>query len=284
MYQAEALWIYFNGSYPCALKVGAGKINAVSGQSWSSGLCRQPQDYLPLPNQPWLDGFCVKKGTIRQFVSMPLGKGYTAEEQISGEAEFGGIQLQLYPLKAAVYFDERIKPRFPKRLADILPSLLPEPEREVRPRAILAAACRPRACAAPPSASMAMGLAAGGQMKQEIYEDDRPPSDYDQEQSSRCFVHLCNSTLWKAVTGSRPPHRPISAQMYAEHGLPWFDYYRDDLSSVDGTKDLAALKTVADLYEDEEGIDFLGNESIELNGVIQQGHKNRPKEVKEWRE
>lgn len=31
MYQAEALWLNFHGDYPVALKVGAGKINAVSG-------------------------------------------------------------------------------------------------------------------------------------------------------------------------------------------------------------------------------------------------------------
>lgn len=278
MYQAEALWLHFNGSYPCALKVGAGKINAVSGLPWTSSLQKEPQDYLPLPNQPWLDGYCVKKGTIRQFIAMPLGKGYSAEEQISGKGEFGGIQLQLYPLKAAIFFDERIKPRFPKRLADILPSLLPRPEQEVRPRA-MRVACSVKACA-----NMAMGLGAGGQMKQEIYQDERPLSDYDQEQTSRCFVHLCNSALWKAVTGSRPPHHPMSAQLYAEHGLPWFDYYRDDLGAIDGSKELAALKTVADLYEDEEGTDFLGNESIELNGVSQRGPKNRPKEVKEWRD
>ena len=30
---------------------------------------------------------------IRQFVAMPLGAGYTAEEQITGEAEHGGLQI-----------------------------------------------------------------------------------------------------------------------------------------------------------------------------------------------
>lgn len=31
--------------------------------------------YLVAPDQPWLDGFCVQKGLIRQFVAMPLGQG-----------------------------------------------------------------------------------------------------------------------------------------------------------------------------------------------------------------
>jgi hypothetical protein len=46
-----------------------------------------------VPEQPWLDGYCVEKGIIRQFVAMPLGAGYTAEEQISGKAEHGGLQI-----------------------------------------------------------------------------------------------------------------------------------------------------------------------------------------------
>jgi hypothetical protein len=41
---------------------------------------------------------------------MPLGAGYSAEEQLTGEAEYGGLQMLVYPMKAEVF--ER---RFPKR-------------------------------------------------------------------------------------------------------------------------------------------------------------------------
>lgn len=34
---------------------------------------------------------------------MPLGCGYTAEEQISGAAEHGGIQIIVYPMKRDRY-------------------------------------------------------------------------------------------------------------------------------------------------------------------------------------
>lgn len=88
MYQAEALWINFScehgygtgAGYPFAVKIAAGRINAVTGDAWSDDLVHNPQDYLVIPGQPWLDGFCVHKGLIRQFVAMPLGHGYTAEE------------------------------------------------------------------------------------------------------------------------------------------------------------------------------------------------------------
>ena len=45
------------------------------------------------PDQPWLDGFVVDKGCVRQFFAMPQGAGYSAEEQLTGEAVHGGLQL-----------------------------------------------------------------------------------------------------------------------------------------------------------------------------------------------
>lgn len=103
MYQSEAMWVNFHGDYPCAIKVAAGKINAVSGHPWTNVLSGSPQDYLVVPGQPWLDGFCVAKGLIRQFVAMPLGAGFTTEEQLTGKAEFGGLQLCVYPMKNEFY-------------------------------------------------------------------------------------------------------------------------------------------------------------------------------------
>jgi hypothetical protein len=34
---------------------------------------------------------------------MPMGAGYTAEEQITGKAEHGGLQMIVYPMKAKRY-------------------------------------------------------------------------------------------------------------------------------------------------------------------------------------
>ena len=108
MYQSEALWINFSTRYPFAVKVAAGKINAVTGELWQTDLQPDPQNYLVLPEQPWLDGFAVRKGVIRQFVAMPLGAGYSAEEQITGKADMGGIQLQVFPLRAEAYFRTQV--------------------------------------------------------------------------------------------------------------------------------------------------------------------------------
>ena len=84
------------------------------GQTWTEKLHRRPQNYVVAPEQPWLDGYCVEKGVIRQFVAMPLGAGYTAEEQLTGEAEHGGLQIMVYPMKRKV-FEERF-PKQPRRI------------------------------------------------------------------------------------------------------------------------------------------------------------------------
>ena len=75
-------------------------VNALTGKQWKNELSSRPQDYLVVPGQPWLDGFCVRKGVVRQFVAMPLGEGFTAEEQLTGTAEHGGLQIIVYPMKA----------------------------------------------------------------------------------------------------------------------------------------------------------------------------------------
>lgn len=81
MWQREAMWINFQSSSSVsgmhwAIRVFAGKINAISGFSMDS---KKPgkrsgepqQDYVVIPGQRWLDGICVAPGVVRQFVAMP---------------------------------------------------------------------------------------------------------------------------------------------------------------------------------------------------------------------
>jgi hypothetical protein len=279
IYQAEALWLSFTSGYPCALKIGTGKINAVSGLSWTSLLSQNPQDYVILPEQPWLDGYCVEKGYIRQFVAMPLGQGYAAEEQLSGSGEHGGIQLQIYPLKAKIYFEQLVKPKFPRTLIDLLPCLIPPPE-----RGKVVAAGAPTALPLLYAAGVAtdMGLGAGGRMRQEIYQDARPLNAWDTTAKSRCFVHLCNSAVWRQITGQKPPHLPFDAAVYAKYGLPWFDYYRDDIAALPGAPVLNKLKSVFHIAQQKAASSLLEQKSVEPTLIIQYGEKRRPDEVREW--
>ena len=251
MYQSEAMWLDFNSypidgrrtSYPFAVKVATGKICAVSGETWRNDLSRTPrQNYLAIPSQPWLDGYCVGEGIIRQFVAVPLGAGVTAEEQLTGAAVHGGLQLLVAPMKRDVF--ER---RFPKR-DDV----------QVRYRI----ACEARADSHPD-----MGLAPGGKMRQKICRDPFDPADYDTDHASRCFVHIANSMLWQSMFNDAPPSPPPTAADYTRRGLPWFEYYDEKASALDGASPLAGLTSVA-RFDEANGTALLPeNQSVDPTNI-----------------
>ena len=225
IHQAEAMWIRFEGRwgspYPCAIKIATGKVCAISGEPWREGLTWDPQNYVVVPGQPWLDGYCVAKGTVRQFVATPLGDGHTVEEQLTGEAVHGGLQIAVYPMKSEVY--EELQQ--------------PEPFFGVREEA---------------TPFRDMGLAPGGRMSQEIHEDDFGLDAWDQERGGRCFVSMANSPQWMAITGERPPTRPPTAREYAEAGLPWFLYYDGDREALAGAERLAGLRSLGERVRGSE--------------------------------
>ena len=277
MYQSEALWICFATgypSYPFAVKVGAGKVNAVSGEAWTAGLQKEPQNYVVLPEQPWLDGFAVSKGIIRQFVAMPLGEGYSVEEQLTGRTETGGIQLQVFPMKPEAYFQKKLAKKLPHTLRDILENLVEGWHQSLEDSGMVLF------CSS--DGGDEMGLGAGGKMRQEIYDDPNDFADWDTATTSRCFVHLCNSQVWRQITGSNPPHPPLTAKEYAKSGIPWFDYYRDDLPALAGSKILEGIKSVAELGKTKGTSPLPDNSTIAPETIIQYGNTRRPEEVREW--
>jgi len=241
MYQSEALWLRFHasripdhGQYQFAIKVSAGKRSAVTGKDWQSGL--NEKDYLIIPKQPWLDGYVVSSGIIRQFVAAPLGAGVTVEEQLTGKAEFGGIQIEVFPMKWDAF-----EKHFPKRppTTDYWTGSAGDSRKGTR--SMMRSA--PSAAAAPRSD---MGLAAGGRMKQEIYADSFGIGEWDTTRSGRCFVHLANSLVWKDITNQAAPSTPATARAYTQAGLPWFDYYSDG-PTLAATPELGGIKSVAEM-------------------------------------
>lgn len=222
MYQSEAAWLNFDGlgEYPFAVKVAAGKINAVTGEPWEDGLSDAPQDYLVIPEQPWLDGFSISEGLVRQFVAMPLGEGYTAEGQITGQEEHGGLQLAFYPMKAE-YYMEHVAVSTQAVFGSLNDLRLEDDSLECE-----------------------MGMAPGGLMRQDIYDDPYGIDAWDTSAMSRCFLHIVNSRSFQRITGHRPPTRPIPADQYQSNGVPWFDYYDNEQRALKGSKVLAQLDSV----------------------------------------
>ncbi len=240
MYQREALWLGFNAAAwkPNAVKIYAGNVNAITGKPYTDGLHAGPQDYVVCPDQLWLDGINTGHGTIRQFVAMPLGLGYTIEAAITGEEKYGGLQVVVFEPKPG---------RFPEK---------PPPEPETGP---VRFAHPERQMAAQP-----MGLGAGGVMKQKIYPDLHGIDVWDQNNYGRVVVHIMNSAQFFEITGIQPPPSPIDAKTYTKHGLPWFDLYDEAKGTVAPSDLLSKMKTITE-RDKERGGHAEGNQSIDVS-------------------
>ena len=232
MYQREALWIRFISRYwkPNAVKVAMGKVNAVSGKTWSQRLSSAENDYLVCPPQPWLDGINAGEGYIRQFVAMPLGMGYTVEAQVTGEEKFGGIQIIVYEPKPGIFPDQAPEVRALYRQA-------PTAELGMLPSV--------------PAAAAEMGLAAGGKMKQKIYPDPYGLATWDENDFGRVYVHIVNSMMYREITGKEPPPTPVTAKTYSQYDFPWFDLYDDKMGDISAPEDLKKVKTVKEMDQEK---------------------------------
>lgn len=108
LYQREALFLEFSGVpwRPAIAKVSVGRVNAVSGKPHDLAIRNHRQDYVVIPNQQWLDGINSGQGSVKQFVAMPLGQGYTIEAQITDEETHGGFQVVVFDAKSGRFPDE----------------------------------------------------------------------------------------------------------------------------------------------------------------------------------
>lgn len=217
IYQREALWLSFDSKtdVPCAVKVATGGIDAITGRRWRSLLNRKRQNYLVTPNQPWLDGFNTGNGTIKQFVAMPLGMGYTIEGQVTGRELKGGLHLQVFDMK-----EHKIPP--PRLFRYLMSSVTQDSCQE-------------------------MGLAAGGTIDQNIYPDPYGHTYWDTLNYTSVRIHLVNSTDFRAITGINPPTTPVTVAEYTRFGFPWFDLYDEGKGDIEPSSELARFKTVSQI-------------------------------------
>jgi hypothetical protein len=219
LHQREAFWLGFHcpPGRPRAVKVGVGGINAVSGTGWDEALHAAPQDYLVCPDQPWLDGINAGDGTIRQFVAVPLGQGYSVEGQLTGKETVGGLQILA------------LAPR---------PGWVPPGP---------APGQAPGTFGPSMAAAGAMGVGAGGRMAQKVYPDPYGLDVWDPRSGVGVFVHVLNSAQYRAVTGREPPPTPIDAATYTRFGLPWFSLYDESHAALPPSERLAGVKSVREL-------------------------------------
>ena len=296
MYTSEALWISFRSNYhapgrgtayPFAVKIAAGKRSAVTANEWTEDL--REKDYIVIPVQPWIDGFLVKDGVIKQFVTAIGGQGFTVEEQLTGKFEFGGIQIKVFPMKADEY--ER---RFPYKPFDPRRNVIrsrsggikgmsvnsmgptgPSGDLEFIGEASYSSTMdfmdsgttkSLRSSGAGGQSVSSMGMAAGGSMKQEIHPDPYGIHVWD-TRSHRCFVHLIDSMVWESVTGTKPPTVPPSAADYKKHNLPWFEYY-SNAGALGGTENTDKVKSIEQLAGEKGYSPLPENQSVDVTSTV----------------
>jgi hypothetical protein len=239
MYQREAMWIDFDGAWwkPNAVKVGVGLVNAVSGGAWNLALDDDPQDYVVVPDQPWLDGIKSGEGTIRQFVAVPLGSGYSVEAQVTGEESDGALHIAVFEPKAG---------RFPDHP--------PQNDRYVVHEEQMSAMAMKMDGAS-------MGVGAGGRMKQKVYEDGYGLDTWQQSEPQWVVIYIINSKQFEAITGLTPPTTPVDATTYTSYGFPWFDLYDENKSDLPASGKLKNVKSTGEL-DKQKGISKQSDSSI----------------------
>ncbi|MBV2357277.1 hypothetical protein KUM39_23360 [Streptomyces sp. J2-1] len=272
VYLREAMWLNFAGTRePAALQVGVGKVCAVSGKPWQAALSRGPQNYVVLPRQPWLDGINSGRGTVRQFVAVPLGMGATVEGQVTGEEIWGGVQLQSFPLREELLAEWRRRERDrevrsvksaktagyggpPQAGGFAAPGAAPmasAPGGPPPPVPAPGASAGARPGGAPRPRAAAMGLGVGGSMHQEVFQDERPLTDWAETPAGRVYVHLVTAPEWRRITGEAPPPSPVDRAAYTNAGLPWFDYYDEDADDLAPAEPLEGVQPVGDWLGDD---------------------------------
>jgi len=90
--------------------------------------------------------------------------------------------------------------------------------------------------------TVAMGLAAGANIRQKIYEDPLPEGSWTSDEDvCRVFIHLADADMWKRITGRPMPPTPIRASTYTQCGLPYFKMWDEHLKTVAPSDALAGV-------------------------------------------
>jgi hypothetical protein len=220
LFQREALWLGFDGRWwhPNAITIAAGGVNVVTGRPATETISADPQDYLVVPDQPWLDGFHLEAGVVRQFVAAPLGWSATVSEQLASNDQ-SALRFRIF---------DAVPGRFPEHAP-------PEPDRimEGAPMAM--------------PAGLEMGFAAGGRIVQKLYTDEYGIASWQREPVADLIAYVVNSEAYAEITGQPAPPSPISAEDYTNAGLPWFELYDEARSSVATENWLRRLKTLGQI-------------------------------------
>jgi hypothetical protein len=114
-------------------------------------------------------------------------------------------------------------------------------------------------------------------MEQKIYPDSYGLDTWDPASCTQVLIHIVNSEQYFAITGREPPPSPVSAQLYSNMKLPWFQLYDEDRADLPASE---RLKTVKALQERElergSGEKDSENLKIDPDQIIHLKNKKKP--------
>ena len=249
LHETEAMWMSFrSGTHPIAMLVGAGGINALTGEKL--GITLQKDNYLVTPPQPWLDGWKDKDGTVYQFVATAYqkGKGITVAEQLMGEeSKTGAIGIAFFNPKDP----SKLQPkRIPieghtasiagnefKWQTEEFTALFSD--KSVRVSAPAAASTTIPRLYRTRSTFDEMGIGRGGKILQKIYPDPHGLEVWQQEPWATLACYLVNAEAFAEITGEKIP-RPVSSETYSG---AWFGLQDKAEGDIAGTNQFTGLKS-----------------------------------------
>ncbi len=259
LHDVEAMWMSFSsGGRPIAALIGAGGINALTGEKLGTVLAKE--NYVVVPPQPWLDGWKDQDGTVYQFIATPhqKGAGITVGEQLLGaESKTGALGIAVFEPKASTLKDYD-KPKewntpSPSGPGPIYKPKLGASEAERSGAAILT---RPRPAlsakmSAQPSHPQSreikfrsfaeMGIGKGGKIIQKIYPDPYGLEVWKQKPSAVFAFYLVDAATAEEITGEKIP----APSVHSDYKGPWYGLHDKGLGDLEGSDKFTALQSAA---------------------------------------
>lgn len=205
LYKSEGLQFEFHSQYAFAVKIGAGGINGVNGEPWRPGLQQTPtQSYLVLPEVSSVDWFRTSRNELSQLTAFLI--------KDTGRCDFA---FEVTPVRVEAYFEKRIKSKLPATAYEVWKQhyefmRAPQPNAWDKPsRKDLGA---PEWC--------------------DFANDPWEPGDWDEQQASSSWLHVCDPILWWHITRTRRTFRALSPLAYRKSGEQWRDDYAEDCDKI----------------------------------------------------
>jgi len=251
LHETEAMWMGFRSSCPVAVLIGAGGINALTGEKLGTKLDKD--NYVVAPPQPWLDGWKDQDGSVYQFVATQYkgGEGLTVGEQLIGsESKTGGIGIAVFEPKDR----NALKPKHAPTemwadggfgglempmggMKGIVGSSMDMTYccalSDAAPQSLTKSSLRAR------SMMPEMGVGKGGKIIQKIYPDPHGIEAWKDAPVAATAIYLVDAAIAAEITGDKVADPTVSE----EYSGKWYGLDDEKEGDVAGTGKFTGLKS-----------------------------------------